>query len=69
MRKLSEAYKCSPCKHAVCIQCEDMFDDDLPDAGSLLCPNGCGSNLIRVASEREANELLKVYGMKTEQAE
>jgi hypothetical protein len=46
-RALSEAYKTLPKTCAYCQNCKEVFIDDIPQYGSILCPNGCGYALMR----------------------
>ena len=39
VKKLSECYKN---QFAYCEKCEEYFEDDLPNYGSIICPNRCG---------------------------
>ncbi len=37
--KLSEAYKNIPARYAKCDRCNTLYIDDLPNYGSVFCPN------------------------------
>jgi hypothetical protein len=42
LRTLAEAYKSAESKtFARCEQCKETFVDDMPNHGSIYCPNGC----------------------------
>jgi len=45
MRELSKSYKADSI--AYCHVCREYFIDDLPNFGSIYCPNGCGTCLVR----------------------
>jgi|GEM_PF-5123978 len=60
IKLLSEAYKERGDTLAVCINCGSIFRDDMPQWGSLACPNCLGYALRRgVMGIEEARRILE----------